>query len=149
MNDHPAYEEKGDPAIRSSAKDERRYLTEYRCPYCGGQSLLTSYGDIPDDKYRIELYCDNSSCVVREMTVIALRTDTAIPQNRADVKALHEVDRGTEEEQVAEGHELIRDDDGKVIGSATSLAAISNMDLDASALRRRERPATIKVEPDA
>jgi hypothetical protein len=148
MNSHPRYEERGEPAVRSSPKDDLRHLTDFKCPYCGGQSLLISYGDIPDDKYRIELYCENSHCVVREMTIIALRTDTTVARDRADVRALRAVDQGTEEEQIAEGHELIRDESGRVIGSATSLGDILNMDLDASALRRRERRATIQVEPD-
>ncbi|MBS1878621.1 MAG: hypothetical protein JST31_03815 [Actinobacteria bacterium] len=146
---YPRYEERGEPAIRSSERDERRHLTNYRCPYCGGQSLLISYGDIPEDKYRIELYCENSSCVVREMTIIALCTDTAVSQDRADVRALHVVDRGTEEEQVAEGYELIRDEAGNVIGRGISAGTmLSNTDFGASTLRRRQRPTTIQVGPD-
>lgn len=141
------YEEKGEPAIRASSKDEHGYLTDYSCPYCGGQSLLTSYGDIPDDRYRVEVYCDNPSCVIRTMAIVALRSDSPLAHERADVKALRAVDNGTEEEQEEEGYELIRDERGEVIGRGIS-AGQMNVDFGTSALSRRERATKIRVEPD-
>lgn len=76
----------GAPWIRSHLREDERP----RCPFCGSRALVLSDGDVRDDDLRIELYCDNSDCNVREMTILAMRI--AEPNQRADVRALQEID---------------------------------------------------------
>jgi hypothetical protein len=44
-----------------------------RCPFCGGATAVVSHNDVRTDNTRVDLYCENSRCAVREMAVIALR----------------------------------------------------------------------------
>lgn len=93
------YEEGDEPwARRQGNKDGK--VQDFPCPYCGKKAVLISYGDIPEDDLRIELYCDNTWCEVRTFTIVALRTDRLLQNHRTDVAALHEVDEGTDEERV-------------------------------------------------
>lgn len=150
MSEAPRYDEGAEPAIRRAEKEEDgRHLADFRCPYCGSNALLISSGDLLADKYRIELYCDNSMCDVREMAILPLRMDGPVSWSRTDVKALRVIDEGTEAEQEAEGYELHRNDAGEVDGRSISLGGLLEVDLDSAVLKRREREAKIKVEPDS
>jgi hypothetical protein len=51
-----------------------------------------SYGDVPQDEERIELYCRSSECGVREFTILALNSEKHSYSERADVRALAEID---------------------------------------------------------
>lgn len=101
------------------------------CPFCGAQQLLISTEDVHDDDLRVELYCDNQMCDVREMTVIALRTNG--PPERADVDALREIDAGVGAERLPDTIELARDWELVETHSAGTLA-------------RRRRPSVITVD---
>ena len=63
---------------------------QQRCPFCGCDMVKLSVGDVPDDDLRVEGYCENSGCAVREFTILALRVGE--PLDRADVEALRVVD---------------------------------------------------------
>lgn len=64
-----------------------------RCYFCGGETAIGSYGDLPDDTGRLELYCDNELCDAREV-VILVRRDGDDAYVRADVRALRAIDEG-------------------------------------------------------
>jgi hypothetical protein len=53
--------------------------------------VKVSEGDIPEDTGRVQLYCDNGECAVREMTVVVERNGVRAGK-RADVRALNAVD---------------------------------------------------------
>lgn len=84
-----------------SAPWVRKNFGEIRCPFCGAQNVLLSYGDVKEDDRRVELYCDNTWCEVRQFTILAMRTNN--PFDRADVYALHEIDAGMEHERLPDG----------------------------------------------
>lgn len=62
------------------------------CYFCGGETAILSFGDRPDDSGRLELYCDSELCDAREVVVLVLRNGAGAHE-RADVRALHEVDK--------------------------------------------------------
>nr|WP_202473915.1 hypothetical protein [Streptomyces sp. SID5466] len=62
------------------------------CYFCGEKTAILAFGDLPDDPGRLELYCDSPMCDAREVVVLVLR-DGASADERADVRALEEVDR--------------------------------------------------------
>ncbi|GGY57996.1 hypothetical protein GCM10010385_03950 [Streptomyces geysiriensis] len=64
-----------------------------RCYFCGGESAISSYGDLPDDMGRLELYCDNELCDAREVVVL-VRRDGEDARLRADVRALAAIEKG-------------------------------------------------------
>ncbi|WP_237329683.1 hypothetical protein [Streptomyces sp. CBMAI 2042] len=64
------------------------------CYFCGRTAILGS-GDRPDDPGRLEVYCGNPMCDAREMVVLVKRDGAGAP-DRADVRALREVDRPRE-----------------------------------------------------
>jgi len=80
------FEEGGVPWLRSRLREEPNYT----CPFCGEESLILSTGDIRDDDLRVEAYCNNSDCAVREMTILAMRVGG--PAGRADIDALERID---------------------------------------------------------
>jgi hypothetical protein len=123
------FEEGTTPAIRDAPD-------EYPCPFCGKNSLIRSYGDLSDDNFRIELYCENPLCDTRVMTIIGLRMNGEVSNHRADAAAIRAVDRGTEVEQEAEGVELIRDEHGEIIGSSISASYVTPDYVLGSAKRR-------------
>lgn len=151
MSDEPRYDEGGEPTIRTAPRGEHRHLLDFPCPYCGSKSVLISLGDIKNDKYRVELYCDNSMCDVREMVVLPKRTNEPVAWSRADVAALRIIDDGTEAEQEAEGYELHRDARGEVKARAFSFKEAPPVDLSAMqerVLKRRQRKSRIRIEPE-
>jgi hypothetical protein len=82
-----------EPPIRKNAvgEDREKHVTGYSCPFCGVETLKLSYTDIWGDRLRIELYCENPNCDVREFIVLALRAEDAT-RNRSDVEALDLID---------------------------------------------------------
>jgi hypothetical protein len=64
-----------------------------RCYFCGGETAISSYGDLPGDTGRLELYCDNELCDAREVVVLVSR-DGEGAHLRADVRALEAIDEG-------------------------------------------------------
>jgi hypothetical protein len=137
------FEEGSTPAIREAP-------SEYRCPFCGEESLIRSNGDFSDDKFRIKLYCDNPLCDARELTIIGLRMNGRVSDHRADAAAIEAIDQGTEAEQEAEGVELIRDERGEVIARSMSLSDMKPdyvLDSAKRTMERRERPTKLVVEP--
>ncbi|MEU3295754.1 hypothetical protein ABZ722_25760 [Streptomyces longwoodensis] len=95
------------------------------CYFCGGRTAILSSGDRPDDPGRLELYCDNQMCDAREVVVLVKRDGAGAP-DRADVRALREVDRPRETPAV--GDVMARYEDNKNLTarrqSTTSLAII-------------------------
>ncbi|MFJ8755673.1 hypothetical protein [Streptomyces cyaneofuscatus] len=65
------------------------------CYFCGGKTAILSFDDRSDDPGRLELYCDNQMCDAREVVVLVLRNGAGA-HARADVRALHEVDKPAE-----------------------------------------------------
>lgn len=65
-----------------------------QCMFCGAQTLKRSASDRPKDPGRMELYCDNQFCDVREMVLLVMR-DGAGAYDRADVRALRLIDNGS------------------------------------------------------
>lgn len=63
------------------------------CMFCGQQAAIRSRGDDPSDCGRIQLYCDNQGCDVREAEVIVMRDGTIETMERPDVATLKEIDR--------------------------------------------------------
>ncbi|MFB8181533.1 hypothetical protein ACFC8N_37040 [Streptomyces sp. NPDC055966] len=64
------------------------------CYFCGERTAMTSWGDLPDDTGRLEVYCDNELCDAREVVVLVQR-DGAGAHDRADVRALRAIDTGS------------------------------------------------------
>jgi hypothetical protein len=85
-----------------------------RCPYCGMNSLIRSYGDIAADDMRIEAYCTNVECEAREVIILANTRHAVGP--RADLNAPYDVDRGPASPRnprgwhMWTGSSLVRDD---------------------------------------
>ncbi|MFJ8696980.1 hypothetical protein, partial [Streptomyces roseolilacinus] len=104
------------------AREGRKHLP---CYFCGGHTAILSFGDRPDDPGRLELYCDNQMCDAREIVVLVKRDGAGAPE-RADVRALREVDRPRETPEVLDV--MARYEDSKNITtrrqSTTSLALV-------------------------
>jgi hypothetical protein len=64
----------------------------FPCPFCGSPTLRRSYGDLPEDPVRVEIYCAAPDCVAREIIVICHTRNVGGP--RADLAALDAVDAG-------------------------------------------------------
>lgn len=73
--------------------DREPYVrAEMRCPFCGAEQLRMSYDDTSDAR-RVELYCENWQCEVRELVVLAMRVDPLVGgDRRRDVGLLHALD---------------------------------------------------------
>lgn len=81
-----------EPMIRQKATGDERdeHVFGFPCPFCGGGDVKLSYGDVWGDRLRVELYCNNPRCEVREFTVLAMYAgETGI---RSDVQALELID---------------------------------------------------------
>jgi hypothetical protein len=103
---------------------------------------VLSWTDEEEDPLRIDLYCQNGGCEVREMTVIAIRAGGHELQ-RADVLALHTLEQGTPVER-GEVHYDRR------TSSGSDLAR--RMDAEERAggpLANRTRPSSIAVSTHA
>ena len=104
------------------------------CPYCGKQSLLRSFSDVADDDLRVELYCDNSNCDVREFNILAKRTEGLV--QRADALALYEIDEGTAVERLSHDINIMDPEARRSIDRHQS-----------SRLQRRRRKVKIEITP--
>jgi hypothetical protein len=69
-----------------------RRLSERRnfagCYFCGEHTLIPSSGDLPLDRRRVQVYCDNDQCDARETEVIVMRDGTETTAARTDVRIL-------------------------------------------------------------
>jgi hypothetical protein len=131
-----------EPAIRKAASG-RDPISGYPCPFCGGNALLRSSGDLPQDTERVEVYCDNQFCDAREIVILITRGEGT--HARADVRALSAVDDGTEAEQEADGYELDRDETGNGRPARLSRSGRRSRVVGRShhaAMRHRGRPPT-------
>jgi hypothetical protein len=83
-----------EPMIRQRATgDERdKHVFGFPCPFCGGEDVKLSYGDVWGDRLRVELYCNNPRCEVREYTILAMRASVETTGRRSDVEALELID---------------------------------------------------------
>lgn len=125
--------------INSSQPAARSEGAKIWCPYCGSETAIVSMGDVPDDRGRMQLYCNNSYCDVREFEVIAFRAGPDAPE-RADVLALQTLDEGTPAERAQYGHDS---GEMKFPGGAEEQARMKRWLEDRPKLRTR--PTTIEV----
>ena len=93
--------------IRQKATGDERdqHVFGYPCPFCGGEDVKLSYGDVWADRLRVELYCNNPRCEVREFTVLALRAGVNATGVRTDVRALELIDERPIARRRREEHE--------------------------------------------
>jgi hypothetical protein len=136
-----------EPAIRGTV-DDRDFIA-FPCPFCGARQLKLDYLDLPQDTQRVGVYCGNSHCDAREIEIVTMRGAGA--HQRADVAALRAIDRGTDDEQAADGTHVQRDGEGHIEGTVTSYneASVkrSRGERDVERLDRRLRPTTVDVRP--
>lgn len=66
------------------------------CVFCGKRTCMRSRADVVDDRGRVQLYCDNPQCDVREVELIVMRDGTPRTLVRPDVSKLREIDEGPE-----------------------------------------------------
>lgn len=59
------------------------------CVFCGKQTCIRSRTDVRADSGRVQLYCENPECDVREVELIVTRDGTATTSNRPDVAKLN------------------------------------------------------------
>lgn len=109
-----------------------------RCPFCGADTAILSTNDVRADGTRIELYCENSYCAVREMTVLAMNVGEF--NGRADVFALQTIDKGTSAERQEFGTDAPL--------NPKDLADMMTIHLarPGDRLRRRTRPTFVKID---
>ncbi|MGY5884352.1 hypothetical protein [Modestobacter lacusdianchii] len=62
-----------------------------RCYFCGHDTAKVSGSDVQNDTGRVEVYCDNTDCDARTVTIL-VEKDGARAAQRADVRALHVID---------------------------------------------------------
>lgn len=127
--------------IRGKATgDERdKHVHGFPCPFCGGEDVKLSYDDVEADRQRIELYCNNPRCEVREYTVLAMFAGVEASGNRSDVRALRLID-----ERPIERHRRAEQEQTKKL----SLHRAARPDPSA-VLRRRRGGVKVEVtDPD-
>ncbi|WP_299952640.1 hypothetical protein [uncultured Modestobacter sp.] len=62
-----------------------------RCYFCGHDTAKISGADVQSDTGRVEVYCDNTDCDARTVTIL-VEKDGARAAQRADVRALQVID---------------------------------------------------------
>lgn len=62
------------------------------CVFCGKDTALRSRADVAADCGRVQVYCDNPQCDVREVELIVMRDGTNKTMNRPDVAQLKDLD---------------------------------------------------------
>jgi hypothetical protein len=62
-----------------------------RCYFCGHDTAKISGADVQNDTGRVEVYCDNTDCDARTVTILVEKDGGGAGQ-RADVRALHVID---------------------------------------------------------
>ena len=88
----PADPEEYDWMVGTSPAARRAQPAGLLCLFCGERSCVLSYGDVPADTGRMQLYCENSECSAREVEVLVERDGSVETSERPDVKALRELD---------------------------------------------------------
>lgn len=58
------------------------------CYFCGRDSVILSFGDLGEDRGRVQIYCDNGDCDAREVEVIVSDDGGTATRNRSDVRIL-------------------------------------------------------------
>jgi hypothetical protein len=66
----------------------RRRGQEATCYFCGEDTVIASFTDMPSDPGRVTVYCDNSDCDAREIEVVIVDDGMAATRNRTDVRIL-------------------------------------------------------------
>lgn len=62
------------------------------CVFCGSRTAALSRADVAADCGRVQVYCDNPQCDVREVELIVMRDGTNKTMNRSDVAQLNNLD---------------------------------------------------------
>lgn len=62
------------------------------CYFCGEFSAIVSLYDRPADNGRVEVYCTNSDCEAREITILVMKDGTLETFERSDVRMLRVID---------------------------------------------------------
>lgn len=62
--------------------------TPTRCYLCGRTSGIVSFGDLPVDPGRVQMYCEHHQCDARETEIIVVDDGTAATAQRSDVRIL-------------------------------------------------------------
>lgn len=78
-------------ALTGAAERSRSYA---QCYFCGEMTAMISANDLASDTGRVEVYCNNTRCEAREMTVLVSR-DGSKASSRADVRILKSIDEDT------------------------------------------------------
>jgi len=82
----------GDDWIPGSAPWVRRTNGPVKCVFCGEQTCIRSRTDAVGDTGRVQLYCENAECGIREVELIVMRDGTPETQGRPDVEKLNAID---------------------------------------------------------
>lgn len=104
------------------------------CYFCGETRAIISLGDKPEDRGRIQVYCDNADCDARIIDVIPMRTFQE-DGRRADVQALNAIDRPWTKDELAQEKAA-----GFLIRDVSSLA-----DADEGCVARRQRGEGVEI----
>lgn len=62
--------------------------TPTRCYLCGRTSSIVSFGDLPEDHGRVQMYCEHHQCDARETEVIVVDDGSPATVQRSDVRIL-------------------------------------------------------------
>lgn len=62
--------------------------TPCSCLFCGQDTAILSFGDMAEDKGRVQIYCENSDCDAQEVEVIVVEDGMATTRGRTDVRIL-------------------------------------------------------------
>ncbi len=106
-----------------------------QCYFCGENTLKRSFGDLSADAGRVGVYCDNSDCDAREITVVVDR-DGAGAGSRADVRTL----------QYLEGLRTTLTGRGLPVMTVAQLEAAVPPDSERLAARTRQERFTLQVD---
>lgn len=144
----PTFQVDERPAVRDLPLTERGYVADFRCPFCGSDTVKISDDDIALDTTRVELYCDNGHCDVQEFVIMGIRGGGRL-HRRADVAALRAIDDGTREEQEADGYEFETLADGAEyrVSSFSRWGERSPGERDNATVDRRLRDTHVTVTP--
>ncbi|MFE2755654.1 hypothetical protein ACFXGA_27005 [Actinosynnema sp. NPDC059335] len=111
------------------------------CYFCGEFSAIVSLHDRAADVGRVEVYCTNSDCEAREMTVLVMKDGTRETAERSDVRVLRMIDdpsrpgrlrarrRGVPEVSEASAEdEWLVDDSDEVVARRRSPGVVDGVD---------------------
>jgi hypothetical protein len=66
----------------------RRFDVSAVCYFCGNDTAILSFGDMPADCGRLQAYCQHPKCDAREVEVIVIDDTSVATRNRTDVRIL-------------------------------------------------------------